>query len=103
MFVQTIVSRAVKRHAAIGLTRRKYEVLRELGIRSTRARFYFVSRYWSERYALTLIRRPRELIEVHRREGTLARDGLNVHQSTMAFKQALWILRVSWARCLKRA
>jgi hypothetical protein len=28
---------------------------------------------------------------------------LTVHQSEVAYKEALWILRVSWARCLKRA
>lgn len=103
LFVQTIVSRAVRRHAAAGVTRRKCEILRELAVRTTRARFHFVSRYWGTKYAETIIHRPRVLIELHRREGTLARDGLNVHQSTMAFKEAIWILRVSWSRCLKRA
>src|SRR6266545_1711474 len=94
------VSRAIRKHSAIGLTQHKHEMLRELARRSTHARFEFVREYWDIRYASVLLRYPRALIETHRRRGDLKRHGLTSHQSEMAFKDALWMLRVSWARTL---
>src|SRR5712691_4628470 len=94
------VSRARRRHSAIGLTKRKHAMLRELALRSTTARFAFVREYWDVRYASVLLRYPRALIETQRRRGDLRRPGLTTHQSEMAFKDAIWMLRVSWARTL---
>jgi putative transposase len=98
-----LVSRAIKRHSALGLTRKKHEQLRELALRSTRARFEFVNDHWDPGYAMLLQRRPRELIEIRRRAGTLREPGLTTHQTEAAFKDALWILRVSWARAIGEA
>jgi putative transposase len=97
------ISRGVRRHAAVGLTRAKHEQLRELARRSTRARFLFVEMYWHHKFLSVLQHRPRSLIEEHRTAGTLGIHGLTVHQTEMAFKEALWILRVSWGRCLQVA
>src|SRR5688572_27472320 len=94
------VSRAIRRHSAVGLTQRKHTMLRELARRSTSARFEFVRDYWNVRYASVVIRYPRALIETRRRQGDLQQPGLTVHQSEVAFKDALWMLRVSWARTL---
>jgi hypothetical protein len=94
------VSRAILRHSAVGLTKRKHAMLRELARRSTNARFEFVREYWDVRYVSVLLRYPRALIETQRRRGDLKRHGLTTHQSEVAFKDALWMLRVSWARTL---
>ena len=96
----TTISRAIRRHSAIGLTTRKHEMLRELAGRSTHARFEFVREYWDVRYVSVLLRYPRALIETHRRRGDLKRHGLTSHQSEMAFRDAVWMLRVSWAQTL---
>lgn len=98
-----LVNRSVKRHAALGLTRAKHDELRELARRSTRARFLFVALYWHPRFLSAIQQSPRNLIEEHRRAGTLGTHGLTVHQTEMALKEALWILRVSWGRCLQVA
>src|SRR6266849_2428923 len=97
------MSRAVRRHSAIGLTSQKLAKLRELASRSTAARFEFVADYWDVEYASRVIRSPRALVETRRRCRTLQRPGLTTHQSEMAFKDALWMLRVSWAQALDRA
>src|SRR5687767_11637068 len=91
------------RHQAslrVGLTASKHAQLRELALRSTRARQFFIDAYWHPCHVRALLQQPRSLIEVHRARGELARDGLTVHQSEMAFKEALWTLRVSWGRSL---
>jgi putative transposase len=98
-----LVSRSVKRHSAMGLTRAKHDQLLELARRSTRVRFCFVEMYWHHKYLSVIQHRPRSLIEEHRRAGTLGTYGLTVHQTEMAFKEALWILRISWGRCLQVA
>jgi IS605 OrfB family transposase len=85
---------------AVCLTKRKHAMLRELARRSTNARFEFVREYWDVRYVSVLLRYPRALIETQRRRGDLKRHGLTTHQSEVAFKDALWMLRVSWARTL---
>ena len=97
------MSHAVKRHAALGLTRAKHDQLREIARRSSRARFLFVEMYWHPRFFSVLQHRPRVLIEEHRKAGTLGTHGLTVHQTEIAFKEALWLLRISWGRCLQVA
>ena len=98
----SVVSRAIKRHSAIGLTASKHAQLRELALRSTRARQFFIDAYWHPCHVRALMQQPKSLIEIHRDRGDLAREGLTVHQSEMAFKEALWTLRVSWGRSLQR-
>lgn len=97
------ISRAIKRHSAVGLTATKHAQLRELALRTTRARQFLIDAYWAPCHVRSLLQQPRSLIEVHRARGDLAREGLTVHQSEMAFKEALWTLRVSWGRSLQRA
>jgi IS605 OrfB family transposase len=98
-----LVSRAIKRHSAVGLTAKKHGELRELALRSTRARSEFVNDHWDPRHVLLLLRRPRELIEARRRAGTLRRAGLTTHQTEAAYKDAIWALRVSWGRAVAQA
>jgi IS605 OrfB family transposase len=98
-----LVSRAIKRHSAVGLTRAKHSQLQELARRSTRARYEFVDDHWDPSYAMALLRRPRDLIEVRRRAGTLRRSGLTTHQTEVAYKDAIWILRVSWGQAVAAA
>jgi putative transposase len=97
------LSRAFRRHAAVGLTASKHRQLRELAIRHTRARFGFVDAYWDPVYASILMRRPRDLIESQRGGGILRKKGLTTHQSEIAFKDAIAMLRVSWGRAIADA
>src|SRR5256885_6397187 len=99
MAVQTI-SRCLRRHSAIGLTRHKRAALRELAVRSTQARFEFVREYWDSKHAERLLRRPHAFSDQQRHAGTLRRCGLTSHQSEVALKDAIAMLRVSWGRAI---
>lgn len=96
-----VVSRAVRRHAAEGLTARKLGALRDLAEAWQEARSRYLVDYWPARYAAAVLVSPRSLRDERRERGwSHSRMPVAYHQT--ALFSALGVLRGSWNLARRR-
>lgn len=101
MFMQTIVVRERRRHAATGLTERKRAELAEVARRWQAARWRYLCEYWDPANAGSVLRSIRTLANAHARKGW-AETGLPDHQARLALESALALIKSNWATTFAR-